>query len=146
MKSVNPYLSLNGNSEEVFDHYKKIFGGELAGVVRFKDLKDNMGLKGDNLNKIANIALPLGKHALLMGDDGQAVFGKRENSGAHFSINLEAENKDEAEKLFKGLAQDGKETMPLQQTEWAELFGMCEDKFGICWSVNFTGNAQLPTE
>jgi len=38
MKSINPYLNFAGNTEEAFNFYKKVFGGEfLGGVFRFKD-------------------------------------------------------------------------------------------------------------
>ena len=29
--------------------------------------------------------------------------------------------------------------MPLQATQWAELYGICTDKFGVQWMVNYTG-------
>jgi PhnB protein len=35
------------------------------------------------------------------------------------------------------LSADGKVTMPLQKTFWTATFGMCTDKFGIQWMVNY---------
>ncbi|MCK7529157.1 MAG: hypothetical protein MZV64_72195 [Ignavibacteriales bacterium] len=41
MKSINPYLKLSGNTEEAFNFYKKVFGGDFAGgIYRFKDTPD----------------------------------------------------------------------------------------------------------
>ena len=38
MKSINPYLNFPGNTEEAFNFYKKVFGGDfLGGIFRFKD-------------------------------------------------------------------------------------------------------------
>ena len=138
MKSVNPYLNFNGNTEKAFTFYQSVFGGELQ-ITRFKDMRDNMGATGENLNKIANIALPIGAGVTLMGDDGPAVMGQSMTIGDNFSINLEAESAEEAEKLFNSLSDGGKAMMPLEETEWAEKFGMFADKFGIQWSVNYTG-------
>src|SRR5690606_39976918 len=39
MKSVNPYLNFNGNTEEAFKFYQSVFGGELQ-IVRFRDMGD----------------------------------------------------------------------------------------------------------
>ncbi len=40
MKTINPYLNFNGNTEEVFNFYKSVFGGEFSAVQRFKDTPD----------------------------------------------------------------------------------------------------------
>ena len=37
MKAVNPYLNFNGNTEEAFNFYKSVFGGEFRMVMRMKD-------------------------------------------------------------------------------------------------------------
>jgi PhnB protein len=42
--------------------------------------------------------------------------------------------------LFAKLSHGGQVTMPLQQTMWAERFGMCKDKFGVQWMLNFTAS------
>jgi len=138
MKSVNPYLSFNGNTEEAFKFYQSVFGGELQ-MVRFRDMADIMGASEEHLDKIANVGLPLEGGSMLMGDDGAAVMGQPLTVGNNVSINLEAESAEEAERLFHGLAAGGQTTMPLEETEWAEKFGMLTDRFGINWSVNYTG-------
>ena len=45
-------------------------------------------------------------------------------------------NKQEAERLFSALSDNGTVIMPLGKTFWAEAFGMCVDRFGIHWMVN----------
>ncbi len=37
MKAANPYLNFNGNTEEAFNFYKTVFGGEFLGLLRFRD-------------------------------------------------------------------------------------------------------------
>jgi len=138
MKSVNPYLNFDGNTEEAFEFYQSVFGGELQ-LVRFKDMDDTMGAKGDDLEKIANVVLPIGGNTMLMGDDGPAVMGHPITVGNNFSINIEADSAEEAENVFNDLSAGGEITMPLEKTEWAEKFGMLTDKYGITWSVNYPG-------
>lgn len=38
MKAINPYLNFNGNTEEAFNFYKSVFGGEFAGMMRWKEM------------------------------------------------------------------------------------------------------------
>ena len=35
MKSANPYLNFPGNTEEAFNFYRSVFGGEFVGNVKF---------------------------------------------------------------------------------------------------------------
>lgn len=138
MKSVNPYLNFNGNAEEAFKFYQRIFGGELQ-IVRYKDLEDNMGLTGTDLNMIGNVALPLVGETLLYGSDVPEPFGQPVDSGNKIQINIETESEEEAERLFSELSEDGIVKMSLQETEWAKKFGLCSDKFDVQWMVMYSG-------
>lgn len=138
MKSVNPYLNFSGNTEEAFNFYQTVFGGELQ-IVRFKDLADDMGVTGNDLDKIANVALPIGGGTLLMGSDTLASMGHARAAGNNFYINLETESVEETERLFHALSAGGTVEMPLQETEWTKKFGMFADKYGIRWMVNYGG-------
>jgi PhnB protein len=143
MKAVNPYLNFAGNTEEAFRFYQSVFGGELR-IARFKDFPGNpMGVSDKDLDKIANVALPLLNDSMLMGTDMLECFGQKLTEGNNFSIALEADSAEEAEKLLNALADGGKVEMPLAKTEWAEKYGMCSDKFGVQWMVNYTGDVQF---
>ncbi|MEX2600074.1 MAG: VOC family protein [Balneolaceae bacterium] len=142
MKSVNPYINFDGNTEEAFRFYQSVFGGELQ-IVRFKDMGDTMGANGEDLNKIANIALPLNENTVLMGTDVLESMGQKLTAGNNFSITLEADSVGEAEELFEKLSKGGKVQMPLMQTEWAEKYGDFIDKFGIHWMINYTGDVEF---
>lgn len=138
MKSVNPYLSFNGNTEEVFEFYQSAFGGELQ-IDRYKDLEDNMGASGEDLNKIANVALQIGGGTTLYGSDMLESSGQSVTAGNNVAIHLETESEDESETIFDKLSAGGTITMPLMSTEWATKFGVFTDKYGIQWMVYYTG-------
>jgi PhnB protein len=38
MTKLNTYLTFASNTEEAFNFYKSVFGGEFTSVVRFKDM------------------------------------------------------------------------------------------------------------
>lgn len=144
MKSVNPYLNFSGNTEEAFNFYRSVFGGEFPVVLRYKDFGDDaMGAPEEDQNQIAHIALPLGQDHMLMGTDTLESLGQSLTVGNNFAIMIEAESADEAEQLFSALSQGGDAEMPLQQTEWAEQHGMCTDRFGVQWMINYEGEVDF---
>jgi PhnB protein len=138
MKSVNPYINFNGSCEEAFNFYQTVFGGKLQ-LVRYKDMDDQMGLTGDDLNKIANVALPIVDNTILYGSDTPDPVNFGVKAGDQVQINIETESAEEAEHLFNDLTVGGDVKMPLAETEWAERFGILTDKFGIQWMVNYSG-------
>jgi PhnB protein len=145
MKAVSPYLNFKGNTEEAFNYYKSVFGGEFVGVTRFRDFGDNpMGIPDHELDKIANIALPLTNGTVLMATDVVDSMPFTLTIGNNFYITLEPDSEEEAEQLFNGLSAGGKVEMELQPTPWAEKYGTCADRFGVQWMVNYTGNVRFP--
>lgn len=44
---------------------------------------------------------------------------------------------EEQQKVFNKIGEDGKVTMPLQDTFWGARFGMLADKFGMNWMFNY---------
>lgn len=144
MKAANPYVNFKGNTEEAFNFYKTVFGGEFLGVARFRDFPDNsMGVAEADLDKIAHIALPLGPHNILMGTDAVDSMPKPFVEGNNLSIAIETDSAEEADRLFNALADGAQVEMPLMKTDWAEKYGMLTDKFGLQWMVNYTGNVEF---
>ena len=137
MKSVNPYLNFPGNTEEAFTFYRSIFGGDdFPMLIRFREFGPDMA--GPDGDKIAHMALPVGQN-MLMATDALEAHGQTLTVGNNVSIQLEAESVEEAERVFAGLSDGGTVKMPLAPTEWAERYGMCVDRYGIGWMVNYAG-------
>ena len=146
MKSLNPYFNFPGNSEEAFNFYKSVFGGEFLAVIKYKDMPDMSDLdkmSEEEQNKIMHIALPLKNGSILMATDVPESFWRPLEIGNNVYINIEADSADEADRIFSALSDGGKIEMALQKTGWSEKYGSCIDKFGIQWMVNYTGNVQL---
>jgi PhnB protein len=141
MARVSTYLNFPRNTEEVFNFYKSVFGGEFGGdgIARFKDIPPAEGMPPiteNDKNLIMHIELPiLGGHHL-MGTDAPESMGFKVNFGNNVHINLEPDTRAETKKLFDSLADDGKITMDLQVMFWGAYYGSCTDKFGVQWMFN----------
>ncbi len=141
MATINPYLNFKGNTEEAFNFYKSVFGGEFAMLQRFGEMPGCDEASGnkmseDDKSKIMHIALPIGD-SVLMATDALESMGQNLQEGNNFSISINTESKEEAGKIFNGLAENGKVEMPLADTFWGAYFGMTQDKFGVRWMVNY---------
>ncbi len=138
MATVNPYLTFNGTCEEAFNFYKSVFGGEFMFIGRFKDMPATPGqeLPEGSGDKIMHVSLPISSETILYGSDANPAMG-RVTIGQHISLSVGAQSKDEANKIFNGLAAGGNITMPIGDTFWGAYFGMLVDKFGIIWMVNY---------
>lgn len=137
MAKLNPYLNFMGNTEEAFNFYKSVFGSEFTTVQRFKDTPEKDRLPADEQDKLMHVALKVGDNTL-MGTDALKSMGHTVTPGNQISLSLEAESKEEADKLFTALSAGGNPEMPMQDMFWGSYFGMLTDKFGIKWMVNFT--------
>lgn len=140
MAKINIYLHSEGKTEEAFNFYKSVFGGEFATFVRYSSIPEQSGfpeVSEDEKEKIMHVELAIGKENVLMGADTLKSMRQEIHHGNNFSIYISTESREETEKIFNKLAEGGKVTMPLAKTFWSEYFGTCNDKFGIRWKVDF---------
>lgn len=142
MANVNPYLNFKGNTEEAFNFYRSIFGGEFVMIQRFKDIPGGDQIPAADQNKIMHISLPILNGTILMATDVLESQGQTLTLGNNFSLAIGTGSKEEADKYFKALSAGGTVTMPLQDMFWGAYFGMLTDKFGIQWMVSY--DAKFP--
>jgi len=138
MATLNPYLNFAGNTEEAFNFYKSVFGGEFTMIQRFKDTPEKDKISPADQQKIMHVGLPIGKGNVLMATDALESMGHPVKMGNNINLSLETQNKEESDKIFNALSVGGKIEMPLQNTFWGAYFGSVIDKFGIHWLVNYT--------
>lgn len=141
MAEVNTYLIFNGNCEDAFLFYKSVFGGEFAYIGKFGEMPPSEDPNcpppsEDEANRIMHVSLPISKETILMGSDSTSQSGDV-LFGTNFSVSINTDSKEEADKLFNGLSADGTIIMAMEKTFWGAYFGMFTDKFGVNWMVNF---------
>ena len=136
MRAINPWINFNGNAEEAFTFYKSVFGGEFSKIIRFKDLVD-FEVTETEANKIMTIALPIGRHNVLLANDVPAFMGPVNENENRSKIVISAESMEEADKLVAGLSAGGTIEGPIGESPWGTYAGMLRDKYGIEWIVEF---------
>ncbi len=137
MKSINPYLNFSGNTEEAFNFYKSVFGGEFYMVMRMKDTPQQKQIPIELENKIMHISLPISTGQILMGTDTLEEFGQNFSKGNNFSICIASSSENEGKELFDKLSIDGQIQIPFSTQFWGDMFGQFVDKFGVQWMISY---------
>jgi len=141
MRTINPWINFNGNAEEAFTFYRSVFGGEFAKIIRFKDLASaEFPVAENEANKIMHIALPIGKHNVLIANDVPEFMGRVNENENRSKIMVSAESKEEADRIFNDLSAGGDVEGPIGDGPWGTYAGMFRDKYGIEWIVEFDPN------
>jgi PhnB protein len=139
MPRVSTYLNFPGNTEEAFNFYKSVFGGEFGHIARFGEMPPTEGcppLPEAAKNLILHIELPILGGYVLMATDSPDCLGMSVQPGNNVHINLEPDTRAETERLFNALSEGGKVSMPLQDMFWGAYFASFTDRYGINWMVN----------
>lgn len=138
--SIDPYIFYGGCCEEALEFYKKALGAEVQILMRFNESPEPTPegmLPAGFENKVMHATFMVGSNRF-MASDG---CGDDAKPGG-FRLSIQLDGAEEAERIFKGLAEGGKVDMPLGKTFWSPCFGMVTDPFGIGWMVNVVEEGQ----
>ncbi len=140
MPRVSTYLNFMGNTAAAFAFYGSVFGTEPTGpILRMRDLPpspDQPELSPAEKDMVLHIELPILAGHVLMGTDMLESLGHERRLGNSMTINLELEDRAEAERLFGLLSEGGSDQFGLADMPWGAYWGTCADRFGIRWMVN----------
>lgn len=141
MASTSIYLNFPNYTEEAFNFYKSVFGGEFGndGIARMGDIPpspDGPVIADDLKNLVMHVELEILGGMKLMGTDAPEQMGFKVNFGNNIYINLEPDTKAETRRLFEALSAGGTISMELQDMFWGAYYGSCTDKYGVQWMFN----------
>lgn len=128
---VQSYLAFNGNCGEALNFYADLFDASISNRQTYEDKKidvpssyrgklQHAELKGNGVHFMAYDAAP----------------DTPINSGNQVHMSVDADNKEEAEKIFDSLSAKGQVHHEFRERDWG-YFGRCTDHFGINWMVNY---------
>jgi PhnB protein len=137
---IQPYLMFNGNCREAFEFYHRVLGGTLEAMMPHRGTPAEEHVPEEWRDKIMHACLIVDDQ-LLMASDSPPQYQKP--SGG-FSVSLQIDKREDAERIFSELAEGGTVTMPLEKTFWADRFGMLTDRFGTPWMINHAGSTVAP--
>jgi PhnB protein len=129
---LNPYLNFPGTCEEAMNTYAKILGGKIVAMLTYGDMPGDHPIPDDMRRKIAHARILVDDQVLMASDAGPDRYKPMQG----VSVTLNVPEPAEADRVFGALATDGTAIMPLEETFWAQKFGVLVDRFGTQWMIN----------
>jgi|ERR1043166_5804317 PhnB protein len=134
MQGIKPYISFKGNCAEAIQFYKDKLGAEVLFSQTYGESPMAEQAPG-NGDKIMHTSFKIGDSVIMACDnvfEGECAT----TVGNNISLALGTNDIADAERTFEAMSDGAKIVMPMQETFWAERFGMLTDKFGINWMFN----------
>jgi len=128
---VQAYLFFDGKTDEALAYYAEKIGAKTEALMRFEECPAKEQMPEATWSKVMHSNFRVGDTQIMASDGncgGQATF-------AGFSLTINVETDEEAERLFNALAADGRVEMAMGPTFFASRYGMLVDKFGVSWMV-----------
>ncbi len=129
---LNPYLFFSGQCEAAFKFYAQVLGGKIDALLTHEGTPAENHVPAEWRSKIMHARMTIGDWVLMASDAPPG----RSQPPQGFSVHISVDEPAEAERIFKALADGGQVRMAMEQTFWAERFGMLVDRFGTPWMIN----------
>ena len=134
------YLNFDGNCAEAFDLYKSVFGGDFTMRTTFGEspMKDKM--PEEYQKRLMHVQLPIGDNVDLMGCDWMPKMPNKKAylAGTNTHVSIAPDSKEQADEIYDKLTADGgAKDLPMKEQFWGAYYGMCTDKYGIQWMINY---------
>ena len=128
MQKIIPFLLFEGKAEEAMNFYLSVFEhGSIKHVTRYG--KEGPGPEGSIVHAIFSL--------------GDLEFMCIDSPVHHaftftpaLSLYVNCSGKEEVNKLFSKLSEDGKVLMPLDKYPFSECYGWINDKYGVSWQLS----------
>jgi PhnB protein len=125
-----PYLSFDGKCREAFHFYATALNGKITMRMTYGESPMAHDMPPETHSRVMHSQLETA-HSILMGADGPPHSG--DSRGV---VNVDVTTPEEADRVFKALAEGGSVQLPIAETFWAHRFGMLTDRYGKPWMVN----------
>ena len=129
---LNPYLTFDGQCESAFKFYEQCLRGKIVMLMRYGDSPLAAGTPPEWQQRVIHATFCWGEY-LLQGADALPESYRKPQG---FSVMLNIDSVAEAERVFNALSAHGTVQIPLQESFWAQRFGVLVDQFGTPWTIN----------
>ncbi|GAB3646321.1 VOC family protein [Echinicola sediminis] len=138
MSRIITYLTFNGNCKKAMTFYRDCLGGELhLQTIGESPNSDHLpsSMKGFILQAFLE-----NQQLSLMGTDMANEIGL--SKGNTVSLYIACKNRQEMQRYFSKLSENGKITQPISTNHWGNLFGTLTDQFGHHWILQCPDTSQ----
>ncbi|GAA2681036.1 MULTISPECIES: VOC family protein [Nonomuraea] len=131
VKSVT-HLNFRGDARAALEFYQAVFGGDLAAVT-YKDAGSVQDPAEADQVMWGQVVADNGFHVMAYDVPSRTPWERGENS---FFVSLRGETTEEVTAYWEKLSAGATIAQPLAPAQWAPLYGMLTDRFGVVWVVD----------
>ncbi|GAB2453424.1 VOC family protein [Streptosporangium sandarakinum] len=131
VKSV-AHLNFRGDARAALEFYRSVFGGDLA-VVTYKDSGDVREPAEADQVMWGQVTAGNGFHVMAYDVPSRLPWDRGENS---FFLSVRGETAEEITEYWQRLSVGSAVIQPLGPAQWAPLYGMLKDRFGVVWVLD----------
>ncbi|GGV43029.1 VOC family protein [Actinomadura cremea] len=130
--NVVTHLNFRGDARAALTFYQSVFGGDLA-VVTYEDAGNVQDPSEANQVMWGQVAAGNGFRVMAYDVPSNLPWDQGENA---FFVSLRGETAEEITEHWKKLSDGATVVQPLGPAQWAPLYGMLKDRFGVTWVVD----------
>ena len=131
VKSVT-HLNFRGDARAALEFYRSVFGGDLA-VVTYKDAGTVQDPAEADQVMWGQVVTDDGFHVMAYDVPARLPYDQGENS---FFLSVRGETAQEITAYWEKLSAGATVVQPLAPAQWASLYGMLKDRFGVVWVMD----------
>ncbi|GGO72031.1 VOC family protein [Nonomuraea cavernae] len=131
VKSVT-HLNFRGDARAALEFYQSVFGGHLA-VVTYKDAGNVRDAAGADQVMWGQVLADNGFHVMAYDVPSGLPWNQGENA---FFLSVRGETTQEITAYWERLSAGATVLQPLAPAQWAPLYGMLRDGFGVVWVLD----------
>lgn len=132
--SVNAVTHLNfrGDARHALEFYQSVFGGELT-ITSYEDMGNVQEPAEAKQVVWGQVSAGNGFRVMAYDVPSSRPWSPGEDP---FFISLRGESAEEITTFWEGLSEGATVVAPLAPAQWATLYGMLKDRFGVTWVVD----------
>src|SRR5260370_39949007 len=129
---INPYVNFDGQCEAAFKFCEKVLGGKITFSMTWGEMPGAEQFPAETHKLIMHSTLNVGDQVLM----GADALPERYQPPEGMNVSIHVKDTAEGERIFNALSENGKVTMPFEQTFWSKGLAIGVDRFGFPWLVN----------
>ena len=126
------HLNFRGNARQALDFYHSVFGGDVT-IVTYSDVGNVQDPSEANQVTWGQVADADGPRVMAYDVPSRMPWSQGENT---FFISLRGTTADEVTAYWNKLSESATVIQALAPAQWAPLYGMLKDQFGVIWVVD----------
>lgn len=130
--TTTTHLNFRGDARAALDHYQSVFGGHVVAIT----YKDMGGVQNENEADWVvwgEVAGAGGFHVMAYDVPSHLPW---DQGSSPFFVSVRGDDTAEISALWEKLAVGSTVTQPLEPSQWAPLYGMLTDRFGVTWVLD----------